>query len=880
MMKIIKNDNSFIFNEDVYRTVFENTGSATVIINSDTKLIFVNKKFEELSGYTKKEIENKMCWTDFVLKEDLERMLEEHNLRRKENNDALKNYLFRFVDKSKNIKHISLAIDLIPGTDKSVASLIDITEKKHLEEKMEKLNNVLLSFSNNYNDNINKLTALAGEFFGATCSIYNCLKNGNLHSLATWNTPKNYKSIDKAEGHICYDVIFSNEDVFTVRNLQNSSYLESDPNVREYKLETYIGHVVKCENNSIGSLCVVFQKDFVPNSDSLKLLGIMASAIGREEERKKYLEKLEESEIKFKTMYENVPGGTMIIDENYKIKDVNSRTCEITGYSKEELIGQYCDLICPKGRESRICPILAQGKESFEGMDGGVKCKKGEVIPILKNAKRITLNGKLHILEHFEDISKIKKVESDLEREKNNLNNILDNSVDAIIISDRNGKIIRCNNSANKLFGYNCDELKKTLIYDLYLSKIELKLMSSIIKKKGFVKDYEIELKKRNGEYFYGSISVNTLFENNIKIGSVSLIRDLSDRKKIEGELKLLSYQDLLTGAYNRNFFIKTIKELRNYNSNLGLIICDLDGLKFINDTFGHNIGDEVIINTGKILLSSIKPHDILTRIGGDEFAIFIKNDDLEILNKIVNRIKLNLKEYNKKNPELPLSMSIGYSFGNPYGEGIDKLYKDADHNMLNKKKININSNKNQIMKALMKTLEARDHITEGHVNRLEKLVVGFGNKLGLSEDIIDRLQLLAKFHDIGKVGIPDSILFKQGLLTKEEFEEMKKHSEIGFRIANGIPDLVEIADLIKKHHEKWDGSGYPIGIKANEIPLESRIIAILDAFDVMISERPYKKPMKIEEAINEIIRCSGTQFDPILAKEFIDYLKIRFEKK
>lgn len=873
-MKIkVENKNKFILDENVYKTVFENTGSAMVIIDSDTTFLYVNKKFEELSGYSKDELENKISWTKFVIKDELNEILKQHKERRNDEDSALRNYFFKFINKHNEIKYIYITVNMIKGTDKSIASLIDITDKKELEEKMEKLNNVLLSFSNNYSENINKLTQLTGEFFNATCALYNCLKAGNLCSLGTWNTPPNYNPVDKPDGHICYDVIKTNEDILIVNDLQNSKYFNSDPNVKPYALETYIGHIVKCENKPIGSLCVVFQKDFIPDKDSLKLLGIIASAIGKEEEKKKYLERLKESEDRFRTIHDNMPGGTLIVDKNYIIKDVNDVTCEITGYSKEELIGQPCDIVCPKGKKSKECPIWEKGQDRFKGMDTTIKCKDGFKNPILKNARKIVLDDEIHILENFNDISQIKETKNELIKEKNSLNNILDSSVDAIIISNSKGEIIRCNQSACDLFEYKCFELKKLKIYDLYTNKIALKKMSNLIKKEGFVKDYEIRLKKKGGYTFHSSLSVNLLIQDGERQGSVSLIRDLTEKKKIESKLKLLSFQDLLTGTYNRNYFIETMKKLKNVDMDVGLIISDLDGLKFINDALGHDKGDEVIVQTGKILLNSIKPKDILTRIGGDEFAIFIKNADKELVRTIVERIKNNIKFYNQDNEELPLSLSIGYSFGNSKGKGIEKLYKEADHNMLNRKKNNIKSNKNQIMKALMKTLEVRDQITQGHGNRLEKLVIGFGKTLDLDEDLIDKLQLLAKFHDIGKVGISDLILFKEGPLTKEEFEEMKKHCEIGFRIANSIPDLVEIADLIKKHHEKWNGTGYPLGIKEKEIPLESRIISIVDAFDVMTNDRPYKKAISIKEAIQEIEKCSGTQFDPILAQKFIDYL-------
>jgi HD-GYP domain-containing protein (c-di-GMP phosphodiesterase class II) len=144
------------------------------------------------------------------------------------------------------------------------------------------------------------------------------------------------------------------------------------------------------------------------------------------------------------------------------------------------------------------------------------------------------------------------------------------------------------------------------------------------------------------------------------------------------------------------------------------------------------------------------------------------------------------------------------------------------------------------------------------------------GRSLGLSEERLNDLQLLARFHDLGKVGIPDSILFKPGPLTREEFQEMKRHCEIGHRIALSLTDLAPIADFILKHHEHWDGRGYPLGLSGEDIPLECRILSIVDAYDTMTSERPYKGSVSHEDAIAELKRCAGTQFDPELVERFV----------
>ena len=193
---------------------------------------------------------------------------------------------------------------------------------------------------------------------------------------------------------------------------------------------------------------------------------------------------------------------------------------------------------------------------------------------------------------------------------------------------------------------------------------------------------------------------------------------------------------------------------------------------------------------------------------------------------------------------------------------------------MYREKLRNTQSARNAIVQTLMKALEERDFVTESHVQRLQTIIELLAESLGLPEHSVNDLKLLAQFHDIGKVGIPDRILFKAGPLNPEERDEMKRHSEIGHRVALASQDMSPIADWILKHHEWWNGEGYPLGLRGTEIPLECRILSVVDAYDAMISDRPYRKAMSRVEAVAELVRCSGTQFDPEIVGVFIKVIK------
>lgn len=261
-------------------------------------------------------------------------------------------------------------------------------------------------------------------------------------------------------------------------------------------------------------------------------------------------------------------------------------------------------------------------------------------------------------------------------------------------------------------------------------------------------------------------------------------------------------------------------------------------------------------------------------RIGGDEFAAVLPHCDERAVEKICERLRGAIARFNQRNPMLSLSMSIGFASASGGNVNIDYLFKEADNNMYREKLHRSRSVRSSIVQTLTKAMEARDYITEGHADRLQHLIEGLAGFTGMPERSLTDLRLLARFHDIGKVGVPDRILFKPGPLTPEEKREMQRHSEIGHRISLSAPELTPIADWILKHHEWWDGSGYPLGLKGEEIPLESRILAIVDAYDAMTSDRPYRRAISKEEALVELKRWAGIQFDPNLASKFIEYIK------
>jgi HD-GYP domain-containing protein (c-di-GMP phosphodiesterase class II) len=260
--------------------------------------------------------------------------------------------------------------------------------------------------------------------------------------------------------------------------------------------------------------------------------------------------------------------------------------------------------------------------------------------------------------------------------------------------------------------------------------------------------------------------------------------------------------------------------------------------------------------------------------VGGDEFAIILPSTSSQATLDICERIRKVCLKDDIKPAYLRVNLALGYITQEGEYKDIKALLKEADRKMYQDKLFSAKSREKHLLDSFQLVLAERDPHTSDHARRLQDLALALGKKVGLSEYQLNNLRLLALLHDIGKIGIPDSILFKTYTLTPSEWKKMKEHSRIGYRMAKQIPDFAPIAREILYHHEHWDGSGYPDGLKGEKIPLLSRIISIVDAYDVMQSRRPYKGSITKAKALREIKRCAGTQFDPQLVEIFLKIVK------
>ncbi|ADY56002.1 diguanylate cyclase and metal dependent phosphohydrolase [Syntrophobotulus glycolicus DSM 8271] len=347
-------------------------------------------------------------------------------------------------------------------------------------------------------------------------------------------------------------------------------------------------------------------------------------------------------------------------------------------------------------------------------------------------------------------------------------------------------------------------------------------------------------------------------------------VQDVTDRKKVEKEIVFLSYHDKLTGLYNRRFYEEEIKRMDTENNlPISIIMGDVNGLKLVNDAFGHDKGDELLLKCAAALKKACCQNEIIVRLGGDEFLVLLPRTEGEEAKQVIDRIK---SHYAKESVNgLSISISFGSDTKRRPEEDIFKIQKNAEDYMYNLKIIEKESMRGKIIKSLVDTFYGENRREELHAKRVSEISSSIGKAIGLSPNRIKQLEMAGMLHDIGKIALDSRILNKQEALTEQEKDELKRHPDIGYRILSSSYDMLDLADYVYAHHEKWDGSGYPKGLKGEKIPLISRIIAIAESYDVLTNPVSYKSCLSSLQAIEELKQKSGTDFDPEIVKIFVE---------
>lgn len=349
----------------------------------------------------------------------------------------------------------------------------------------------------------------------------------------------------------------------------------------------------------------------------------------------------------------------------------------------------------------------------------------------------------------------------------------------------------------------------------------------------------------------------------------LAVVRNITENKEHLERIEHLSFHDQLTGLYNRRFYEEELQRLDTArNLPLSLVMLDVNGLKLTNDAFGHLAGDELLKSVAGALRNQCRTDDIIARIGGDEFILLLPETAHDEAGRIVERIQAEIKSLSVSN--VPVSVSIGCQTKNDTIEPIMEVFVKAEDQMYRKKLTESQSMRNKTIQVILETLNAKNEREKIHSENVSMISRNIGEALELSYQTLKEIEIAGLMHDIGKIAISEAVLNKKGPLTESQYVEVKKHPESGYQILKSVDAYSSLAEYALSHHEKYDGTGYPKGLKGNEIPLISRIISVADAYEAMISDRAYRQAISHEEAIEELKRCAGSQFDPKIVQAIV----------
>jgi len=561
---------------------------------------------------------------------------------------------------------------------------------------------------------------------------------------------------------------------------------------------------------------------------------------------------------------------------DYEVLDVNATFEKLTGLLRSNIIGKKITSVFLNFKEFdyewiKNCGNIAiyGGKKEFEHFS-----------TTLNRMYRVNVYSpkKGFFITNFVDISKEKEQLHELEKSNKRMENILEGTnVGTWEMNMKTGETIH-NERWAEMLGYTLEELSpitndtwKKLVHpdDLIQEYIrDIQLYNKEIE----YYDDEYRMKHKNGSWVWihdrgKVISWANDGQPHIICGTHT---DISDKVKKQEEILYLSYCDQLTGLYNRRFYEEELKRLDvKRNLPMTIVMADVNGLKLINDSFGHALGDRLLKKVAEVIKKGCRSDDIVARLGGDEFVIILTKTDEEKAEQIIKRIKA--LALNENVGSINVSIAFGYETKKTEDESIQDIFKNAEDHMYRHKLYESSSIRNQTIDLIMNTLYEKSNREMLHSMRVSEICEEIAINMNFSQDEVNQIRIAGLMHDIGKMGVDEKILNKTERLNSHEWKEIMKHPEIGYRILSSSNEFSEIADYVLKHHERWDGNGYPRGFIGEEISLQSRIIAVADAFDAMTSDRPYRKGLTVENAISEISKFSGTQFDPSIVKVFIN---------
>ena len=647
-------------------------------------------------------------------------------------------------------------------------------------------------------------------------------------------------------------------------------------------------------------------------------------------DRKNAQREFEEEIFASHTVIDNINIGLSLSDKRGRFVIFNHSLQEITGYTMEEINKQdlgvllYPDLEDRRKAISRLSEIAA-GKGTFD-VETIIKAKDGLKKIILVSTSLINHKGSDMFLSIWRDITESRHLQDALQVSETRFRRLFETAQDGILILDADtGQIREVNPFLIDMLGYSHEDFLGKELWEMgaFIDTDKCKTAFKVLQIKKYVRYEDLPLRTKDGRLVNVEFVSNVYSVDHTKVIQCN-IRDITERRHLEMEregsnkkLEQLALRDSHTGLYNHRYLKDALEinfsRVERESGLLSVIMMDLDYFKSINDVYGHVFGDLVLKQFAELLTGTVRPYDVVIRYGGEEFLIISpeigRGGAIILANRILGKVQLHNFGNKAHSIKLKLSLAAASYPEDNVRKGMELV--DLADQILNKAKesggnrvcssldikkesgktpesSNIHSLKDKISKltiranqslieetfAFAKTIELKDHYTGEHSERTVRYAVEISQKLNLPHETIGLIEQAAMLHDLGKVGISEQILHKKSKLSRVEFEEIKKHPQIGVDIIRPIHSLHPIIPALLYHHERWDGKGYPYGFKKERIPLMARIIAIADVYEALVSDRPYRKAYSKEKAIRIVKKASGTRFDPDIVNSFLKVLQ------
>jgi len=571
-----------------------------------------------------------------------------------------------------------------------------------------------------------------------------------------------------------------------------------------------------------------------------------------------------------------------ITDLNGVITYVNRVQTDVLAYTPQEIVGKKTDVFGEDPAKG------ASQKEILEKtLENG--SWQGEVVNYASDGRELIMDCRTQVVSDENgnpvalggiamDITARKKMEIALYNEKEQFRTTLLSVGDGVIATDAQGYVTVLNAVAENLTGHNQTEafgkpLEEVfrIINEFTGNEVENPVASVLSTGEVFeLSDHTILLAPDGtGRYIEDSAAPIKDAQGNIT-GVVLVFRDVTDKRIRQQKIEFLSYHDQLTGLHNRRYYEQEVQRLdkeRYYP--MTLVMADVNGLKLTNDAFGHDAGDMLLQKIADILKRECRSDDIVARIGGDEFVLLLPQTDAKNAETIIARINAAIAK--EKIDNLVLSISVGYAVKDDAAVSMNEIFMVAEDAMYRNKLSDSSSMRSKTIDLIMNSLFAKNEREMFHSERVGEICEAIAKEMGFAQVEVDQIRLAGLMHDIGKIGISEEVLNKEGKLKSQEWNEIERHSEIGYRILGSVNEFSKIADYILEHHERVDGKGYPRGLSDLEISLQAKIIAVADAYDAMMTDRPYRKALTKDQAVEQLKKYSGTQFDRNVAEIFVE---------